>query len=624
MSIPFDRLFPSQQRVISSPADKLLVLAGPGTGKTEVLTHRVIHLIANHGALPQEILAVTFSRKATKEMQKRVADSIGILGEDIRISTLHAESLRLIHILHGAPRFYVSDSEARLLMQDAIEDSGFSALTKVKKCQDWVRLSKAENLTPDRIFPNDNHSRMMKTIYDRYEQLLRFNRAADLDSIVGKAVDLLSPLSGTANHSSYIRYLMVDEYQDINECEHKLIHLLARTASKTFFVGDDDQSIYSFRGAKPSIIRGFQADFQGTVDTLEESTRCTNNILRAAVSIVRHDSGYVFKALRSAKGDGSPVQILLSSSENSEAFWVGQQITRKVSNNDWRTKEIAIICKRPDLADPVVQRLRREGIDSVFWKTEDILRDEVVRDIVAFLRIILDPEDNLALRICLRTRYSRGIGDQAISRLRQVAERTDRSLWQIAIDSSAFSELRRWRSSFERFVQSTRKLVTAAEGLDAASTVELVSRNLGTRSRVSAQRLQSMAKRFSGEEGLSQFVDELHQNRTLDLAGGTPEPTEEDQDGVSIMTMHGSKGLGFDIVFILGMENGGMPSPNQEIDEQRRLLHVAMTRAKNELYLCASRRRIGPPARGFRFYSPSVFLDEIPTDVIVEIDNTHA
>jgi superfamily I DNA/RNA helicase len=251
------------------------------------------------------------------------------------------------------------------------------------------------------------------------------------------------------------------------------------------------------------------------------------------------------------------------------------------------------------------------------------LRDEVVRDIVAFLRIILDPDDNLALRICLQTGYARGIGDQAISKLRMVAERTSRSLWQIARESHTFSELRRWRLHFERFVQSAEKIISAAQRLDAVDAVELVARSLGTRSRVSAQRLQKLAARFSGEDGLSEFVDELHKNRTLDLAGGTAEPTEEDQDAVSIMSMHASKGLTYDVVFILGMENGNMPSLNQDIDEQRRLLYVAMTRARNELYLCASRRRSGPPARGFRFYNPSGFLREIPTDLTVQIDNTH-
>jgi len=597
------------------------VLAGPGTGKTEVLAHRIIHLINNYGALPQEILAVTFSRKAATEMRERVAGPLGGVAENIRISTLHAEALRLLHGMHGAPRFFVSDIEARLLMQDAIEDTGFANSARVRSCQDWVRLRKAEHLRPGQLTPTDSNSQMMKSVYDRYEELLTFNRSADLDSIVGRAVELLPTVHGSDNPASYVKYLLIDEYQDINECEHKLIHLLAQLASKIFFVGDDDQSIYGWRGASPSIIRNYQLDFLGSTDSLEESTRCTNNILRAAVSIVSHDSGYVRKTLRSTKGDGKPVQVLHSSTETLEARWISQRIRGRVSTGEWQANRIAIICRRPDLADPVVDRLKRDGIESVYWRSGDTLRDEAVQGILAFLRIVLDTEDNLALRLCLATKLGKGIGNRAFSKLRGTAERQNVSLWEVLKRADTFSELKKWQSPFKRFVESSEKIIASVQDLRPGAAVELVAKSLGTYSRVGAKKLKVAADRLPGESELSDFVDELHKNRSLDLAGGAAEPAHEGENAVSVLTMHASKGLGFDVVFILGMEDGSLPSPNQDLDEQRRLLYVAMTRAKNELYLCNSQTRVGPPARGFQFYVASRFLNEVPGQLTNQIIN---
>ena len=386
-------------------------------------------------------------------------------------------------------------------------------------------------------------------------------------------------------------------------------------------MGDDDQSIYGWRGANPSIIRNYRLDFQGDTDSLEESTRCTNNILRAAISIVSHDSGYVRKVLRSTKGDGRPVQVLHSSTETLEANWISQRIRGRVSNGEWQANRIAIICRRPDLADPLVDKLRRDGIESVYWRSGDILRDEAVQGILAFIRIILDPEDNLALRLCLATRLGKGIGNRAFSTLRTIAENQNLSLWEVLKNVNTFTELKRWQLPFKRFIESSEKIIASAEDLNPGAIVEFVARSLGTHSLAGARKLKAAAERFHGESELSDFVDELHKNRSLDLAGGTAEPTEDGENAVSVLTMHASKGLGFDAVFILGMEDGSLPSPNHDMDEQRRLLYVAMTRAKNELYLCTSQTRVGPPARGFQLYMASRFLNEVPSELTNQIIN---
>ena len=376
-----------------------------------------------------------------------------------------------------------------------------------------------------------------------------------------------------------------------------------------------------WRGADPSIIRNYRLDFQGNTDSLEESTRCTNNILGAAISIVRHDSGYVSKTLRSTKGDGRPVQVLHSSTETLEANWISQRIRGRLSSGEWQANRIAIICRRPDLADPVVDKLRRDGIESIYWRSGDLLRDEAVQGILAFLRVIIDTEDNLGIRLCLTTKLGKGIGNRAFSKLRTIAENQNLPLWEVLKNANTFTDLKRWQSPFRQFVESTEKVIASVEDLSPAAAVEFVAKSLGTHSLAGARRLKAAADRLPSESELSDFVDELHKNRSLDLAGGTAEPTEEGKNAVSVLSMHASKGLGFDAVFILGMEDGSLPSPNHDMDEQRRLLYVAMTRAKNELYLCTSQTRVGPPARGFRVYIASRFLNEVPNQLTNQIIN---
>jgi len=618
LSIAYDRLSPSQKRVVSHSANRLLVLAGPGTGKTEVLTHRMIHLINSIHALPQEILAVTFSRKAAKEMKDRVSTSLGEAAENIRISTLHAESLRILGGAHAAAKFFVSDDEARMLMQDAIDDSGLSSSVRPRDCQTWVRLRKAQCILPGEVVPSDNSVSNMKSVYIRYEELLAFNRASDLDGLVLRVLRVLPTISEETDPTSYIKHLLVDEFQDINEGERQLIHLLSEHASTIFAVGDDDQSIYSWRGADPAIIRNFAADFTGKVEILQESNRCTDHILQGAKVIASNASGYIPKSLVSARGAGEPIHVLSSSSENAEAFWIAREIKRKVSAGEWNLSRIAIICKRLDLADPLEKRLRREGINNILWAPKGVTTDESVGEILGHLRVIADQSDNLAVRRCLEGGSGRGVGRKCVTELRHIAESGNQSLWSTAKDASNRQELKRWHLPLQRFVQTIETLLTQTAGLNPPETVKKVVERLRMRQAPSIANLIQVATNLS-DLSVSGFVNEVQKNRSLDLAGGASEPATGNSQSLSIMSMHASKGLTFDTVFILGMENGMLPDFRGDNGEQRRLLYVAMTRARNSLYLCSSRRRIIGGRAGFS--ARSRFISEIPTEHLSAIRN---
>lgn len=617
MSIPYEQLSPSQKRVVSHSATKLLVLAGPGTGKTEVLTHRMIHVINSFHALPQEILAVTFSRKAAKEMTDRVALSLGAVAENIRICTLHAESLRILHAMRAATRFFVSDDEARTLMEDAIEDSGLSGSVKVRDCQTWVRLRKTENKLPPETVPTNDSISNLQRIYTRYEELLAFNKASDLDGLVLRVLRVLPGVQSEADPASYIKHLMVDEFQDINEGERQLIHLLSRHASTIFAVGDDDQSIYSWRGADPTIIRNFSADFIGQVEILQESNRCTNHILQGARVMVSNASGYIPKSLFSARGEGDQIRVLSSSSEIAEAFWIAREIARNVSAGEWSLAKIAIICKRLDLAEPLAKRLRREGINNIVWAPKGVMTDESVDEIMGYLRVLVDQSDNLAVRRCLESGSSRGVGRKGFAELRHIAESASQSLWSTMKNVANHPELRRWSSAFDRFCQTVETLMTQTAGLNPPQTINKVVESLRMRQRPNIMNLIQVATYLS-ELSVSGFVNEVQKNRSLDLAGGASEPAAGNSPSLSIMSMHASKGLTFDTVFVLGMDRGILPDFRGDLGEQRRLLYVAMTRAKNSLYLCHSRRRI---MGGKKFYTPSHFISEIPSEHLSHIRN---
>jgi len=616
MSVPFDQLDAKQKQVVRYKGGPLLVLAGPGTGKTEVLTHRIAYLITHMNEQPKEILAVTFSRKATNEMAERLKEFKGLEEAQPRVSTLHAESLRILDGLGRSRKFLVADDEATLLMRDASEDLGLDIGARERKeLEKKVKLLKANNKIPDEIFEGSSQDRVLKAFYDRYEQLLAFNRAIDLDGLILKVVRILScDDSSSGSYQLQPRHLLVDEYQDINQVMYNLIQILARNIETLFVVGDDDQSIYSWRGADPTIIRNFHQDFQSAqIQILEKSHRCPEHILKGAQAIVSKDLNYVPKPFSSSKGEGSPIHILLSRSYTREALWITKWINDHLSKNFVKPKDIVIICKDLKLADLLMEQLRIARINATRWRSGGLFTDRAFREILAYLRIFVARDDNLALRRCMKGPTGKGIGDVGVCRLRRIAERYQCSLWEVMMNVNRYRQLKIWREKFRRFAGRIQELHERSTKLKLYETIDLIAKEIGASKLNSVDKLKTFAASFPEEMDLASFLQEVNKNRGIDLAGGGPEP-EEKRDAVALMSMHSAKGLNYDVVFLLGMDEGILPDRYQDMNEQRRLCYVAMTRARKELFLCHARLRKGPAARGWGIYVPSRFLREIPKE----------
>lgn len=598
--------------MVRHKGDKVLVLAGPGTGKTEVLAHRIAHLVKQRSVPLGEILAVTFTRKAAGGMTQRLKDFEELKEAEPRISTLHAESLRILGDIEkeGLHKFLLIGDEAEVLMRDAAEDLQIES-AEFGKFKEDVRRAKANNKLPEDI---TDGNRSFKDFYKTYEQLLAFNKAIDMDGLVVRAVRMLSK----TGYELLVRHLLVDEYQDINRAEYRLIRVLAENADGLFVVGDDDQSIYGWRGADPSIIREFQSKFEGAqVEILEESHRCPKHILMGALGVISKDPNYRHKPIRSIK-EGSLIHVLNSSSAESEAGWIADWIHKNISRGFIEPRNIVIVSKSLGLAEDVVSEIRHRKIKVTRWRGGGIFTDKIVRDILAYIRVFVDKEDNLALRRCMRNEP--GIGKEGIQRLRRTAQKNQLPLWNVVADARKFRELKWWWKPFQRFVTKIEKLRVESVRLPLDEAVHLIANEIGASSDSSVDKLARFAESLPDTD-LSGFLKEIHKRRGPDLAMGGPIPDDE-ENAVALMTMHSAKGLTYDIVFLLGMDEGILPNPNQDVDEQRRLCYVAMTRANKELFMCHVRMRKGPPtAGGFDFPNFSSFILDIPDEHKETISN---
>jgi DNA helicase-2/ATP-dependent DNA helicase PcrA len=619
LSVSFKELNPKQKEIIQDETERLLVVAGPGTGKTEVLIHRIAYLNTQRKVPADKILAVTFSRKAANEMSERLSRFPKLETTTFHVSTLHAESLRILNEIGYSRKFLVADDEARLLIKDAAEDIGFpSNVRALKAMEKKIGLSKANNL-----FPNEVKEQPLQKLYQRYEELLDFNDAIDLEGLVLKVTRTILSRKAASPYE-FRGHLLVDEYQDINQAEYKLVQILAAKASSLFVVGDDDQSIYGWRGADPIIIRSFKEDFNGKIQVLEQSHRCTEHILQGAYAIVSKDPKCIRKPLCSSRGLGSPIHILLSKSWPVEAIWIVGWIKDYLSKSNNKLNDIAILAKAPALADSLAEQLRIARINVVYWRSGGLMSDKDALDILALIRLVADKEDNLALRRCLTPPICQGIGSVAEGKLRRIAEKHQCCLWKVLVNAKKFEELRRWQAPIEEFVAKIKKMENEFSELNPHQIVQFIAKQLDTDQRINIRKLRNFAKSLPENTSLKDFLAEINKNRGVDLAGGGPEPeTEKEEEAITIMSMHSAKGLGFGVVFIIGMDNKILPDPEQDECEQRRLCYVAMTRAKRELFLCHSKMRQGPAAKGHSFYKPSRFLIEIPKEHREVIDNEY-
>lgn len=621
MSVPFNDLNDAQKRAVKTIDNRVLILAGPGTGKTEVLGHRIRYLIQEKNAQPSEILAITFTVKAAQEMFNRLKEFTNFDPSGIRILTIHGESWRIVSQNLPDKTVIADDDEVMMVLKDTIEDLGIQKSSKqLKKIRKAIELIKANNKLPIDLFHFQDE---FFEIFQKYEHLLLFNRATDFGGILTTTNRLLRDPAILKKCQSETEYLLVDEYQDINQAQFEFIRTLSHKALKLFCVGDDDQSIYDWRGARADFILNFRQDFSGAEELfLQETRRCPENILKAAVNLISNTPQHKRrpKSIYAYHQDGDPVYILKSSSEKREALWIAAWIEKRLSHNTFSPQDIAIICRDIELAKYVVHELRERSIPVEYWREGALFKDSDVKDILAHLKIVVNPQNNLALRRCLLSHSVRNVGGKRVALLRKNAQARNRAIWDIL--SSVYDQPRpqKWQLNIFEFMNWIQDLRKIAKNESVGVVVDRVIEKLNPpKKNKYIEKLKNLAN--TSDMSVKGFLNEIITKRRLDLTGGGAEP-EGEEKAVAVMSMHSSKGLTYKVVFIVGLEEGIFPKDMSNIEEERKLCYVAMTRAKKKLFLCTAKRRKGRAAQGLAFYDhSSIFLTEIYPCIVQQINN---
>jgi DNA helicase II / ATP-dependent DNA helicase PcrA len=627
-------LNPVQREAVLATEGPLLVVAGAGSGKTRVLTHRVAHLIGACGVEPQEILAITFTNKAAGEMRTRLEDLLGPIANKIWILTFHAACGRILR--REAPRlgyrsnFTIYDQADQIrLVKACLEELERDPKRFVPRGI-HAQISNAKNIL---ISPAEYQNRVgsfydqtVADTYDLYQRRLFASNAVDFDDLLMLTVDVLERFPEALERwQKAFRYVLVDEYQDTNHAQYRLLQLLGAKHRNVCAVGDPDQSIYAFRGADIRNILEFERDFPDTrVIALEQNYRSTNTILRAANAVIRHNRERKEKNLFSDLGEGLPVRALEVEDEHAEARFIAAEVASLLEES-YAGSEIAVFYRTNAQSRVIEDVLVRQEIPYQVIGGPRFYERAEVKDVIAYLQVVDNPYDAVSLqRIANRPR--RGIGDASLARLQAYADAHGRSLWE----ATEFAEEAGIAAAPLRAVQSFRTVIQSLQsGALELEVPELVQRVLDQTGYVAALEAERTIEAQGRIENLQELVGVAQEYQSATAEPGLSHFLQEislfsDQDAmtdresrITLMTLHNAKGLEFRGVYIVGMEEGIFPHSRsleeQQLEEERRLCYVGMTRAQERLTLTHA---AGRSLYGSRNYNlPSRFLDELPGEI---------
>jgi DNA helicase II / ATP-dependent DNA helicase PcrA len=630
-------LNPAQREAVLHVDGPLLVVAGAGSGKTRVLTHRVAHLIGAHGIKPNEILAITFTNKAATEMRERLERMLGHTARAIWILTFHAACGRMLRReaerLGYRSNFTIYDQADQIrLVKACLEELGKDPKRFTPRGI-HTQISNAKNQL---ITPEDYTARVssfwdqtVAEVYELYQRRLFRSNAVDFDDILMLTVQVLERFPEARERwQTAFRHVLVDEYQDTNHAQYRLLQLLAEKHRNVFAVGDPDQSIYAFRGADIRNILDFERDFGGAgVIALEQNYRSTNRILEAANAVIDNNRDRKPKQLWSELGEGDPVEVVEVEDEHAEARFVAAEIARLVESGT-SASEIAVFYRTNAQSRVLEDVLVRQGVPYQVIGGPRFYERAEIRDAIAYLAVLNNTDDAVALmRIANRPR--RGIGDTSIQRMVAHAESLGISLWDATADPEAAGVATASARAIRSFRNVMESLMSAAQELPVDELVEAVLDRSGTLEALEAERTIEARGRIENLEELVGSAQEFRRRvEEPSLAGFLEEvQLQSDQDTlavgepqVTLMTIHNAKGLEYRVVFLIGMEEGIFPHArsieDNEVEEERRLAYVGMTRAMERLTLTHTTAR---SLYGRREYNlPSRFLDELPATVARE------
>ena len=625
-----------QKEAVLATDGPCLVIAGAGSGKTKVLTHKIAYDIES-GIKPWNILAITFTNKAANEMKERIEKLIGDAAKDLWMGTFHSICVRIlrryIDRIGYKTDFVIFDtSDQKTLIKEClktlkVDDKIFTdrgVLSEISNGKNEMLEPKAYGVK----YAGDFRKKTIGEIYELYQRRLRENNAIDFDDIINFTIKILSENPDVLDYyTEKFKYILVDEYQDTNKAQFTLVSLLASKYGNVTAVGDNDQGIYSFRGADISNILNFERDFPGTrIIKLEQNYRCTGNILKAANAVIKHNENKYDKKLWTENEEGHLPCIYCGEDEYDEGRYIVEQINHLKTEEYYKNSDFTILYRMNAQSRAIEDILMREGIPYKVIGGLKFYERKEIKDIIAYLRLIHNSADNLSLKRIINE-PKRGIGKTSIEQIQEISDKTGNSMYEIIRNAQEYG-LTRVFSNSRDFIEQIEYLKSKKDELKISDLIKETLNKTGyTKALENENSVEAETRIENLEEFLTvatEFEEESADNTLAEFLENITLSSDidgmEDQDNsITLMTLHSAKGLEFPVVFLVGMEEGIFPGYKtigepQALEEERRLFYVGITRAKQYLYLtCAKHRTIF----GSTSYNQvSRFVKEIPEELL--------
>ena len=604
----------------------LLIIAGAGAGKTKTLTTKIAYLIDHEKVSPYNILAITFTNKAAKEMKDRLFSLIGDVTKKIQVSTFHSFGLRLIrenyNYLGYDKNFNIMDSDDSLTIVKKIlkEQNLDSKIYNPKAIRNKISSLKNDLITPEKYksYAVSDYEEIVYNIYKKYNELLFNNNSLDFDDLLIQPIRLFKENKEVLEkYQELFKYVLIDEYQDTNEAQYILTKMICKKYRNITTVGDDSQSIYSFRGANFKNILNFEKDYpDAKLVLLEENYRSTSTILDAANSLIKNNINKKDKNLWTNRGKGEKIKYFRAFNERDEAFFVIRKV-KELIDKGIELKDIAVLYRTNAQSRIIEEEFLKENIAYRVVGSFYFYARKEIKDLIAYLKLINNPKDNISFLRVINT-PKRGIGLKSIEKLTEYANENNLSLFEAITDDKKQKEFK----ELIKKLQEVSEHITLTELIDKVLDSTGIKEELESEETLEAdirlenlEEFKSITKSFEEQEGLISLEDFLYE---ISLVSDVEE-YKDDPNRVSLMTIHSVKGLEFNYVFIVGLEEGILPHinsmlSNSELEEERRLCYVALTRAKDDLYLVNARERMLYGKVSIN--QPSRFISEINDDLI--------
>lgn len=628
-----------QQQAVFCTEGPLLILAGAGSGKTTVLVNRIAYILQSELCKPWQILAITFTNKAAGELKERICNAVPEGGSDIWAATFHSTCARILRRYGDRIGFtshftvYGTDDQKKLV-KDILKQLNYDEkMLPVKRVLNEISKAKDEMLTPQEMLKRagyDNLKQSVAKVYEIYQSRLKTADAMDFDDMLCKTVELFQNCPDILEfYQNQFKYIMVDEYQDTNKVQYKFVSMLAAKYGNICVVGDDDQSIYKFRGATIENILSFENTFKGAkIIRLEQNYRSTQNILNAANGVISNNTMRKGKTLWTENAVGDKIEVHTSDSERDEAQFIAKTILDGVADGR-KFSDFAILYRMNAQSNSIEQALSRSGIPHRVIGGRRFYDREEIRDMVAYLQVINNPHDDVRLGRIINV-PKRGIGATTLEKASEIAAGLGESIYSVIKDADVYPQLSRAATKLKSFVALIDGLMEAEQSGDY-SLAELYNlilehtdyeKYLKTEKDNPDVRIENIEELSSNiikfeedyaeEASLSNFLEEISLQTDIDNY-------DAEADSSVMMTLHSAKGLEFPVVFIAGLEEGVFPSiatmmNPDELNEERRLAYVGITRAKEKLYITKAKSRM---LMGHTSYNKvSRFVNEIPPELL--------